>query len=747
MHRLFLLLVAVLATSTELYSQPVVRWDSPSENAAGSMPLGNGQVAVNLWATGDGTLSLYVARIDALSEIGRLLKLGRVDIQLTPNPFASGQAFSQTLTTRNGMVEISTPEATLRIFVDAESPVIYVEGSSKTPLTVNARANIWRNTPRTISRDSKESHSLWSMQGVPDTMYTLTESADVVCDRFDDAIAWYHRNESSVYDFSLAFQQLDLPPSDRKDPYIDRTFGLYVSGDNFEKTGPTTLRSDDPMRRFTLKVVAPSLQCSSAGAWEDLSAQIYDDSPSTSAAAKRTARHWNRFWDRSHIVVSTPADDDSTGRLVTEAYGLQRWMTACAGRGEYALKFNGTLFTVDPVLVDASYDFGPDFRLWGECYWWQNTRLMYHTMLRAGDTDMMPVLFDHYYRNMAMFRQISQDFYGAKGAIVPETSTIFGTFGNRDYGWDRDTLQRGDVQNHYIRNMWNASLELTDMMLDYYEYTGDAEFVRERLVPMAYDFMLYFQSRFAVDAEGILQITPSQSLETYQKGVTGDLPNIAGLRACLPRLLALPESMTTPEQRKLWNDLLQSVPPMPTQIISTPEGEKKVFAPAEKFTNERQNVENPRLYSIFPFRLSNITSADRQIAIDTYLSRIVKGVGGWTQDGQQAAILGLTDEAARLLKIKVRDNHKAFRFPVNWGPNYDWTPDQDHGSNIMITLQEMIMQSYDGTIYLLPAFPKDWNVDFKLSTPAGNSIRGIYQDQKWVKAPKLQHNSGQKIVM
>jgi hypothetical protein len=57
-----------------------------------------------------------------------------------------------------------------------------------------------------------------------------------------------------------------------------------------------------------------------------------------------------------------------------------------------------------------------------------------------------------------------------------------------------------------------------------------------------------------------------------------------------------------------------------------------------------------------------------------------------------------------------------------WGPNYDWIPDQDHGSVAMIALQRMLLQ-YDGEeIHLLPAWPEKWNVDFKLHAPRMTTI-------------------------
>ena len=101
----------------------------------------------------------------------------------------------------------------------------------------------------------------------------------------------------------------------------------------------------------------------------------------------------------------------------------------------------------------------------------------------------------------------------------------------------------------------------------------------------------------------------------------------------------------------------------------------------------------------------------------------------------QAACLGLGEEAGKLLAARARDINKGAMFPAFWGPNYDWVPDQDHGSNILSTLQLMLLQ-YDtaappdfsgksgGKIFLLPAWPKDWNASFKLHAPAKYHGRG-----------------------
>jgi len=48
----------------------------------------------------------------------------------------------------------------------------------------------------------------------------------------------------------------------------------------------------------------------------------------------------------------------------------------------------------------------------------------------------------------------------------------------------------------------------------------------------------------------------------------------------------------------------------------------------------------------------------------------------------------------------------------------------------MIGLQEMLMQVDDKKIYLFPAWPKDWDVHFKLHAPYNTTVEGILKNGK-----------------
>ena len=76
-----------------------------------------------------------------------------------------------------------------------------------------------------------------------------------------------------------------------------------------------------------------------------------------------------------------------------QSYAIQRYMTACAGRGAQPIKFNGSLFTVGHDLPDGESsteeNHDPDYRAWGNSFWNQNTRLIYWPLIATGDNDLL----------------------------------------------------------------------------------------------------------------------------------------------------------------------------------------------------------------------------------------------------------------------------------------------------------------------------------------------------------------------
>jgi hypothetical protein len=422
--------------------------------------------------------------------------------------------------------------------------------------------------------------------------------------------------------------------------------------------------------------------------------------------------------------AGSKGDPEPKSRL-SRALLLQRWVQACGGRGGYPIKFNGSIFTVEPRFT-GSQPFDADWRRWGDCFWWQNTRLPYYPMLAQGDFDMMQPLFALYERALPLAQARAKIYHGVEGAYFPETMTPFGTYANRDYGWDRSGRQANDVQCMYWRYAWNQGLELVALLLDRNDYLTDFGFVRDRLLPMADAVLLYFDARFPRDADGTLRITPTQALETYWSGVENDMPCVAGLHEVLARLLLLPPELLGDERAQRWQRLQQQLPPVP---VCEQDG-TRLLAPAGKYDDRRSNIETPELGAVFPFRLYGLGRPDIEMARAAYARRHDRHTEGWTQDGQFAALLGLTEEARANVLAKVRNANQRHRFPVMWGPNFDWLPDQDHGSNLLVVTQLMLLQPVGKQLLVLPSWPLDWDVSFRLHAPGGAVVTVEYRSRR-----------------
>ena len=150
-NKLFLTSVLVFATIIS-NAQPSltsynVAYASQSKNQLGSMPMGNGDIGSNVWVDTLGTIHFLISKTDAYSEIGRLLKIGQVDVKITPNILDAKQ-FSQTLIVHDGVISIKANKGNQSVnilcYIDANHPVIQVQGNSTIPVQVEVTNAMWR---------------------------------------------------------------------------------------------------------------------------------------------------------------------------------------------------------------------------------------------------------------------------------------------------------------------------------------------------------------------------------------------------------------------------------------------------------------------------------------------------------------------------------------------------------------------------------------------------------------------------
>jgi hypothetical protein len=406
---------------------------------------------------------------------------------------------------------------------------------------------------------------------------------------------------------------------------------------------------------------------------------------------------------------------------VSQMYALQRFITACAGRGHYPIKFNGSIFT---VAHEGSPGEG-DYRRWGPGYWWQNTRLPYLSLCASGDFEMMEPLWRLYVDDfLPLNKYRTKHYFGLENAAYYiECVQFWGDAFNETYGWQPMSEREDPLQTSgYHKWEWVAGPELVWMMLDLYDHTLAAALLKDRIVPTANAVMRFFDGYYQTNEQGRLVMHPSQALETWWD-CTNPMPEVAGLRAITSRLLALPESATPAASRAYWKRFLARLPELPTR--DTPDG--RALAPAGIFDAKR-NIENPELYAVFPFRLCSFEQDNRDLGLNALKHRWDRGNSGWRQDDLFMAYLGLAEDARNNLVGRALRHDPNSRFPAFWGPNYDWVPDQDHGGVLMKAFQSMLLQTDGQRIFLLPAWPKDWDVEFKLHAPGQTMVEGAYRN-------------------
>jgi uncharacterized protein DUF5703/concanavalin A-like lectin/glucanase superfamily protein len=870
-------------------------WETPSQGSSGSMPLGNGDIGLNVWVEEEGDLCFYISKTDAWDENGRLLKVGKVRVSLTPNPFLKGRPFRQELYLGRGAVEIMAGEGPqekrLRVWVDANHPVVRVSVSGEENFEVNAKVELWRTKQETLSAPEVSDLNFF-----PDLFGPAVVQPDVVYDDKSDRVIWYHHNQDSTrYALNMKLQGLADYPI--QDPLKDRIFGALMEGDGFKKKDRVTLQgSGQNTYRLNINVhtAHPTIPKEWLQAIFDQQKQV--EKVSWEVALQNHSTWWEQFWQRSYIYVRSNAPeagasllqpndwpvrigidqngqnkfrgeirqvhifqralpegrikvyadmepkaldraeeigrscgerskdwDRSSGltlaawvkpaklgqagariidkttpgktdgflldtypgnslRLITETqtltvkncltpdewhhvaavidvsagviksyhngkvvaehkqdvteegfavtrgYVLQRFIDACGGRGPYPIKFNGAIFTVD-------YSNKPgfaDYRRWGPGYWWQNTRLPYMSMPAAGDFDLMQPFFRMYHRMLPLCEYRTRKSFGHGGAYYPECIYFWGAMFTKVWGEIPFAQREEKVQESpWHRYEWVSGLEMAAMMYEYYIYSQDEDFLQKTLLPFAEAVVRFFDEHYPVDANGKMVHEPAMALETWWD-CTNAMPEVAGLHTLTRKMKQLPQERLTREQQELWERMTQKLPAIPTREV---EGQK-LLAPAQRFENKR-NIENPELYAVYPFKLYGIGKPDIELAQRALANRWDRGHSGWRQDDIFMALLGQTEPARSGLVQRCRRWDTSQRFPAFWGPNYDWTPDQDHGGVLMKTLQVMLLQCDDQEIRLLPAWPKAWDVDFKLRAPYQTTIQGSVRRGEIIKLEVL----------
>ncbi len=739
-----------------------VTWTTPSRDSLDSMPLsGSRGAGANVWVQ-DGSVWIYPGHNSAYDENGRQMKLGCVRLTPPSDVLAAFSEFRQELDLASGAILISARSGekslTLRLWYAGEN--LIVEGTNLPEGVWQVAFATWRDVER-----QKLKLDMWATHTIqPDKVEVLPEG-----------IVWSHRNADHPSWRENRAKAQGLQIAAVLDNTRDRVFGGAIAaagGMKFVKSEPATWQFwpggtawifETPAGDSLSLAIATRSEPSGDPAKWFAQAQAALEPAALQAARTAEATRWKAFWERSHVFVNPKTGAEDPAWQMGRNYALFRYMLACNQGGELPLLFNGGIFTTDnppgrikgnnnnELPISPGAPMTPDFRRWMYCgFMSQNQRWLGWPALANGDEDLLqPTLA--FYRDRAGVAAQRAKNLGAEGVVYTEPIDVWGLCATGD-------RPDGLCGHEHLTYHFSMMLEHAWMALQGHKYFGaDLSKDREWILGTLRFYDSFYRKKTKertgseTDVDGKLVIYPASAIEGVI-GATDPSEVMAALHALSDALVALPRDVLPPEEKKWVESFRATLPPLP---VGQRDGKESVLI-AKSYEKEYNQWEFPEMYAAWPYRRIGVTRPGTlELARNTYTTvqkpwadKVKNHDYSWMPNIVNAASIGAADEAGRLAIDKLSDKNAQVRFPAFFGPGHDWLPDHNHGGSASTGLQEMLLAAEpkpNGKIYLLPAWPKDWDVKFKLHAPGGTVVECDYADGK-VKSLKVTPAAREKDV-
>jgi hypothetical protein len=737
-------------------------WNSQSKNSSQSMPFSGGQIGCNVWVE-NGEILLYAQQSGAFDKNGEYLKMGRFRIKLEPNPFEQGLVFKQEFKLKEGFVQLTgefanKKEVIVNFWIEVHRPVIHIDVLADEELSMTAAYESWRFKDVVIPPDTAPNS--WRRSSIYDfheLLQDVVKKGDVIKPA-QDSIVWYQNNaqELNAFGFELENEHLGYLSDKMWDPLENLISGGTMRCPGLEYTGTsqgiytkTPFRawnfiSKEKSKKFNIAIFGQIEKSETSDKWEsklnEFAAEEYDP-------VKKWADNlewWKKFWSNSYVMINPDHSNDDIGWRVGRNFNLVRYAFGGNTYGMAPTKFNGGNYTYDAFYGDSNYDYDPDYRRWGGwSYTAANQSLVYWPYLKNGDFEGMLAEFDIYRNALENSELRTLAHFGHEGCSFAEQTQTSGFPVASQYGFEKNGIKygirtkdvpKGELQSPWIVYFYHGQLEHAFMILEYYRFSGrDISAYMPFIISCIkfYDqhYQLYhnLMDRMQMkpnplDANGKLVIFPSTAGERYPAKNPAEV--IAGLTAVTKAMLNLPDTLITTRQREYFESFKKRIPDLPKKMVDINGRNLPVFIASEDDNHQGEGF----LHSVYPYNLVFPGTADYQTAINT----IEYKAGGLFPGGKgiYAARTGNTDQAKANVIMSLENCDPAIgRFPTfclrgDWGPDHNW------GGRGLSNTQEMLLQTPGTEIRLLPAWPKDWDVTFKLHAPYNTTVEAVVKGGK-----------------
>jgi hypothetical protein len=739
------LLSALFALGT-LHSAEIpdysITWTTPSQDSVDSMPLsGRLGAGANVWVQ-DGSIWLYLAHNGAYDSNGRLLKLGCV--RITPKHLSLGSAgFSQKLDPQTGTITIAQGDFQASLWFAGETLIVESSDTAAHPLEV--AYGTWREKTKDGIR--------CDMMGAKGTFH-----GDQVQTSSSGFLA-FHRNADYPLDLNGLAQGRGASADILPDVTARRIFGsaIAIEGGMTAQptesdvrwqfwngkawTGVTTARKQHVIAMKLVAAVDTDPKKWPAQATAMLAEE------SRKAAKKDELARWKQFWSRSHVRINPAGNESDSGYLIGRNYQLFRYMQASNRDGEFPLLFNGGIFTTDnngrikgnnndELPTFEGEPATPDFRRWMSCHFMsQNQRWLGWPTIANGDADLLSPT-TRFYRDRAKVAARRAQNIGAQGVAYTEPLDVWGLcpVGPRPDG----LCGAQHLTYHFSMGAENAWMNLQAHDVLGTDIAPDLNWIAGTM--LFYDSFYRSEAKKRQEKElgenGKLVMFPANGLE-FVGDATNPIDAVAAFTRVTGGLLKLP-NLPSALRQKL-KSIEKTIPPLP---VARRNGVMSL-QPAKSWKGEYNKWEPIEMYAYWPYRLVGVTNPSTiQLGRDSWdtipedRARLCKLDYSWMANLANMAALASPEKAKERAIYKMANTAAPqARFPAFFGPGHDWLPDFNWGGAGMTGVQEMLLApepGVTGKLHLFPAWPKEWDVDFKLHAPGKTLVEASLKGGKLV---------------
>ncbi|MBO0995336.1 glycosyl hydrolase family 95 catalytic domain-containing protein [Bacillus sp. SD088] len=453
--------------------------------------------------------------------------------------------------------------------------------------------------------------------------------------------------------------------------------------------------------------------------WQRLTNELADIDHNYEELLNRHTEIHRPLFHSAEIELTDGDDLRSNEELLLEAYSGEAPTSLIEKMWAYGryLFISGTRAEGQPFGLYGLW-FG-DYRLmWGHNMANENIQMMYWHANVGGFIELVPALFNYYDQMMDDFRKNARQLYGCRGIFIPAGTTP-------GIGVPNQVVP-------VIMNWTGAAGWLAKHFYDYFLFSNDHNFLKEKVLPFMREAALFYEDFLVLGDDGFYKIYPSVSPENTPENhmpkngqpLAHPMPttinatvDFAIIKELLAHLIEGSRIAGEEESNRIaqWKDMLVKIP---DYQINEDGAIREWMHP--DFDDRYDHRHLSHIYPIFPGQ--EFTCEDNPSLFKAFEAavrkRLIGAQTGWSLAHMSSiyARIGAGDQALECLNIIAQSClvNNFFTLHNDWrdmgiSMNSQTAPVQlDANLGWINAVQEMLIYISPTLVKLLPALPTKW---------------------------------------